>query len=49
VPDLFEQGSAQVRLRSNVRLLQSGLAPAPRTGTLSAFPTERPLRVAAQA
>jgi AcrR family transcriptional regulator len=49
VPDLFEQGSAQVRLRSNVRLLQSGLAPAPRTGTLSAFPTERPLPVAPQA
>jgi AcrR family transcriptional regulator len=49
VPDLFEQGSAQVRLRSNVRLLQSGLAPLARTGTLSAFASERPLRVAAQA
>jgi len=49
VPDLFEQGSAQVRLRSNVRLLQSGLAPLPRTGTLSPFPSERPLRIAAQA
>jgi AcrR family transcriptional regulator len=49
VPDLFEQGSAQVRLRSNVRLLQSGLAPMPRTGTLSPFAAERPLRVAAQA
>ena len=49
VPDLFEQGSAQVRLRSNVRLLQSGLSPLPRTGTLSPFPSERPLRVAAQA
>jgi len=49
VPDLFEQGSAQVRLRSNVRLLQSGLAPLPRAGTLSPFPGERPLRIAAQA
>jgi AcrR family transcriptional regulator len=49
VPDLFEQGSAQVRLRSNVKLLQSGLAPFARTGTLAAFPGERPLRVAAQA
>jgi len=49
VPDLFEQGSAQVRLRSNVRLLQSGLTPPARTGTLSAFTAERPLRVAAQA
>lgn len=49
VPDLFEQGSAQVRLRSNVRLLQSGFAPPPRTATLATFPTERPLRVGAQA
>jgi TetR/AcrR family transcriptional regulator, regulator of cefoperazone and chloramphenicol sensitivity len=49
VPDLFEQGSAQVRLRSNVRLLQSGFAPAPRTATVAAFPIERPLRVGAQA
>ncbi|HEX5122589.1 MAG TPA: helix-turn-helix domain-containing protein [Rhodanobacteraceae bacterium] len=48
VPDLFDQASAQVRLRSNVRLLQSGLAPA-RTATLSALPIERPLRTAAHA
>ena len=49
VPDLFEQGEAQARLRSNVRLLQSSLtpAPAPRAGTL--FAIERPLRVGAQA
>lgn len=49
VPDLFEQGSAQVRLRSNVRLLQSGFATAPRTATVSPFAIERPLRVGAQA
>lgn|GEM_PF-1803856 len=49
LPDLFEHGSAQARLRSNVRLLQSDLAPPPRTGTLSAFALERPLRVGAQA
>jgi len=49
VPDLFEQGSAQVRLTSNVRLLQSGLAPWPRTGTLAAVPIERPLRFGARA
>jgi hypothetical protein len=48
VPDLFDQASAQVRLRSNVRLLQSGLAHA-RTATLSALPIERPLRTAAHA
>ena len=49
LPDLFEHGSAQARLHSNVRLLQSGLAPSARTGTLSAFPIERSLRVGAQA
>jgi len=49
VPDLFEQGSAQVRLRSNVRLLQSGFASAPRAPTLTAVPIERPLRVGAHA
>ena len=49
VPDLFEQGSAQVRLRSNVRLLQSGFAAAPRTATLTAVPIEHPLRVGARA
>ncbi|HJT98181.1 MAG TPA: helix-turn-helix domain-containing protein [Rhodanobacteraceae bacterium] len=49
LPDLFEHGSAQARLRSNVKLLQSGLAPPARTGTLSAFPIERPLRIGAQA
>lgn len=49
VPDLFEHGSAQARLHSNVRLLQSGLAPAPRTGTLAPFPIERALRAGAHA
>lgn len=49
VPDLFEQSSAQVRLRSNVRLLQSGFATSPRTATVAAFAIERPLRVGAQA
>jgi TetR/AcrR family transcriptional regulator, regulator of cefoperazone and chloramphenicol sensitivity len=51
VPDLFEQTSAQARQRSNVRLLQSGLAPsAPqRTGTVSPFAIDRPLRVGAHA
>lgn len=49
VPDLFEQASAQVRLRSNVRLLQSGFAPPARTATLSALPIERPLRIGAHA
>jgi len=49
VPDLFEQGSAQARLRSNVRVLQSALVPPPRPSTLPAFAIERPLRVGAQA
>lgn len=49
LPDLFEHGSAQARTRSNARLLQSDIAPSPRTGTLSTFAIERTLRVGARA
>jgi len=50
MPDLFEHGAAQGRLRSNVRLLQSGLVPW-RPAALATFPTpvERSVRLGAQA
>jgi AcrR family transcriptional regulator len=47
VPDLFEHGAAQARIRSNVRLLQSDLSPPPRNPPLSSFAIERTLRVGA--